>query len=255
MRKQAEINKVAWEYRAYDFWNRTPPDEKAMEIKQDPLARFHLHREFFDQGRVFGKKIANPCGSNGRMAVSLALLGADVTVFDISEENARYARELATEAGVKIEYVLGDFCETDIAKYNKSFDIVYAEGGITHYFSDMDALAKVLFSITKKNGLLILSDFHPYRKVNRTGSEMMSVKCTDGDYFDSRLHNVNVAYQHLFPQDEQREFPQCQCRHYTMGEIVNAVITAGFTMRKLLEHPSYEDAKLPGLYTILACRE
>lgn len=40
-------------------------------------------------------KIANPCGSNGRIAVPLALLGADVTIFDISEENKRYALELA----------------------------------------------------------------------------------------------------------------------------------------------------------------
>lgn len=59
-------------------------------------------------------KIANPCGSNGIMAVRLSLLGADVTVFDISEENRRYAIELAKEAGVEIQYILGDFLETDI---------------------------------------------------------------------------------------------------------------------------------------------
>ena len=34
-----------------------------------------------------GLKIANICGSCGKKAIPLALLGADVTVFDISEEN------------------------------------------------------------------------------------------------------------------------------------------------------------------------
>jgi len=40
---------------------------------------------------------------NGRKAVPLALLGADVTVFDISEENKRYALELAEAANTHIE--------------------------------------------------------------------------------------------------------------------------------------------------------
>lgn len=36
-------------------------------------------------------RIANPCGSNGRKAVPLAILGGQVTIFDISKENKRYA--------------------------------------------------------------------------------------------------------------------------------------------------------------------
>lgn len=57
------------------------------------MARLKKHSKYFQN--VKDLKIANPCGSNGRRAVALALLGADVTVFDISEENKRYALELA----------------------------------------------------------------------------------------------------------------------------------------------------------------
>ena len=111
MRQQALVNKSAWEYRAYDFWNHShgSPREKAASIKSDPLARFHYLKKYFRN--ISGMKIANPCGSNGRMAVPLAVLGADVTVFDISEENRRYALELSKEAGVSIQYVIGDFCD------------------------------------------------------------------------------------------------------------------------------------------------
>lgn len=251
MREQAAINKTAWEYRAYDYWNQGgSPAEKAASIKTDPLSRFHFHKKYFVN--VNGKKIANPCGSNGRMAVPLALLGADVTVFDISEENKRYALELAKEADVHIQYVLGDFCETDLIEHGETFDIVFCEGGIIHYFSDIDKFTRMLYSITRAGGQLILSDFHPYRKINHSGSAMMSVSQTDGDYFDSRLHNVNVAYQGFFSQDEQESFPKCLCRFYTMSEIINSVIASGFLLKEFLEHPNFEDRKLPGLFTIIA---
>ncbi len=254
MREQAQVNKKAWEYRAFEFWNMNygEPAERAAQIKKAPLARFHLHRPLFEN--VTGKKIANPCGSNGRMAVPLAVLGNDVTVFDISGENQRYALALAREAGVNLDYVLGDFCETDLAAHGDAYDIVYAEGGILHYFSDIGAFADTLYAITKPGGQLILSDFHPYRKVNPTGSPMMSVPQTGGDYFDTRLHSVNVAYQNFFPEREQGDFPKCLCRHHTMSEIINAVIAAGFALREFQEHPSYDDKRLPGLFTLIAAK-
>ena len=252
MREQAQANKTAWEYRAYEFWNsQASPGEKADQLKKDPKACLRFHQAYFEN--IDGLKIANPCGSNARIAVPLALLGADVTVFDISEENRRYALELAKEAGVDIRYVLGDFCEVDTARFGNSFDIVYAEGGILHYFSDLHAFMYALYSITKNGGRLILSDFHPFRKINPSGSPMMSVcRATDGDYFDSRTHSGNVAYQGFFGSDEQALFPQCSLRYYTVGEIINAVIHAGFALKEFLEHPNYDNKKLPGLFTIIA---
>ena len=52
--------------------------------------------------RDSGIKIANICGSCGKKAVPLAILGAEVTVFDISEDNKRYALEVAAAAKVDL---------------------------------------------------------------------------------------------------------------------------------------------------------
>ena len=253
MNKEATANKNAWEYRAYEYWHRQgTPKEKAAELKKAPLSRFYLHRSYFDNEQVSGKKIANPCGSNGKMAVALALLGADVTVFDISTENEKYALALAKEADVALQYVVGDFCEIDLGEHGNTFDIAYAEGGIIHYFPDIAAFMQMLFSIIKPGGQLVLSDFHPFRKINPAGSAMMSVKQTDGNYFDTRTHPVDIAYRPFFPQEEQAAFPKCRCRFYTISEIINGVIGAGFTLLEFLEHPNYENSKLPGLFTIVA---
>ena len=62
MREQAEKNKVAWEYRAYEFWNKQgSPAEKATYIKKDPIARLRYHQKYFQN--INDLKIANPCGS------------------------------------------------------------------------------------------------------------------------------------------------------------------------------------------------
>lgn len=50
----------------------------------------------------------NLMGSHGSKAVALALLGATVTVADVSPGNQRYAQELAAAAGVGITYIIAD---------------------------------------------------------------------------------------------------------------------------------------------------
>jgi len=213
MNEQSAQNKNAWEYRAYEFWNsQGTPSTKAEYIKNDPMARLRYHKKYFQN--VDGLDIANPCGSGGIKAVALALLGANVTVFDISEENKRYAMELA----------------------------------------DINRFINILHTILKPGGKLILSDFHPFRKVNPIGSLAMSVPNTNGDYFDSKFHNAEVAFKSHFPIEEQTEFPDCIYRFYTLSEIINAVINAGFTLKEFLEHPNWENNKLPGEFTIFATK-
>lgn len=247
-------NKRAWEYRTYEFWimNYGTPQEKAVQIRKDPKARLRYHQKYFDN--IKGLKIANVCGSNGRIAVPLAVLGADVTVFDISEENKRYALELANCASVSINFELCDFYDVDLNRFENLFDIAYLEGGILHYFHDIDRFSSLLYSIIKPGGKLILSDFHPFRKINATGIVGKNAAVTGGNYFDSEIHNGDVAYKNYFPQEDQANFPDCSLRFYTMSEILNAVIHAGFIIREFNEHPKWDDTKKPGEFTIVAIK-
>lgn len=137
-------NKNAREYNAYDFWLREAgtPNERARKMKADPIGALKRYAHYFDCYRNL--KIANICGSCGKKAVPLAVLGADITVFDISEQNRRYALELAEAAGVHIEYVVGDVLQIDMDKYRNEFDIVFMEGGILHYFHDVNQFMRIM---------------------------------------------------------------------------------------------------------------
>lgn len=244
MKEQSRINKKAWEYRAYEFWNKRDgrPEEKAKKLMEDPLGNLKKHQQYFEH--VQGMKIANLCGSNGRKAVPLALLGAEVTVFDISEENKAYALELAAEAQTSIQYIVTDIYDIDMQQHGEAFDILYLEGGILHYFHDIEQFMTILYQLLKNGGQLILSDFHPLRK------------CLIGDgevnYFDTSIRSGDVAYKGYFDEQEQLDFPDTSLRLYTLSEIINALLGAGFIMKRFDEHRGWKKEPIPWEFTILA---
>lgn len=136
-----DVNEESWNKGAYDAWIERfgKPEESAYKLKKDPSKALSILYNKF--GDVKGKKVMNLMGSNGNKAVALALLGAEVTVVDFSESNMRYALELAEEAGVKIEYILSDVLKLPEDKFTGDYDIVFAEMGILHYFTDFILLS------------------------------------------------------------------------------------------------------------------
>jgi 2-polyprenyl-3-methyl-5-hydroxy-6-metoxy-1,4-benzoquinol methylase len=190
------------------------------------------------------------------LAVPLAILGADVTVVDISEENKKYAEQLAKAAGVNINYIVSDFLELKIDEMRNSFDIVFMEGGILHYFSDLNELSKKIYELLKMGGKLVLNDFHPFRKIFNERDIFVDseegMKPT-GDYFENEMKTGKVAYEKFYPEDEQSEFPKCLLRYWTMGEIVTSFASAGFIIEKLIEGPRFDSHKnIPGEFTLIA---
>ena len=110
-------------------------------LRRDPEHK--LRRLLPHLGEIRGRRIGNPLGSHGRVAVAFALLGARVTVFDLSAENRRYAIELAAAADVAIDYVVGHFLDVAVEVYSASFDAMVMELGILHYFSDLRAFVEL----------------------------------------------------------------------------------------------------------------
>lgn len=244
-------NKAAWEHRVYEWRvnHQGTPQAVAEEILKDPKSRLRYHARYFED--ISGKRVASVCGSDGRRAVALAALGAEATVFDISQPQKKYALELAEAANLEIGYEIGDFCQADLEKYGNYFDCAYAEGGILHYFHDLDKFCSVLNRIIKSGGLLVLCDFHPLTKIlsaNGAGNAAPA----DADYFDSGVQPGDVAYKQFFEESEHAAFPYVLVRRYTLSQIINAVIGAGFTIAEFNEHPGWDSKKLPGEFTIIA---
>lgn len=251
MEEYSKQHKKAWEYNAYDFWvtHAGTPAERAKEDMAAPEKMLRKYASYFD--RYEGIRIANICGSCGKKAIPLALLGADVTVFDISEQNRQYAMETAEAAHVCLHYEVCDVLEIDLEKYGSSFDVVFMEGGILHYFHDIDEFMRIMYSLLKPGGKMICSDFHPFTKINdslKMGMPVMS-------YFSTDIIEAEMAHARFFEDEIRRQMPKCSLRKYTISEILNAIIRSGFTLKQFDEHPSWEDDRLPGEFTAIAVKE
>ncbi len=251
MKEYTKQHKKAWEFNAYDFWVRQSgtPEERARQDVENPRKMLRKYADYFD--RFEGVKIANICGSCGKKAVPLALLGADVTVFDISEENRRYAMETARAANVRLGYEVCDIMEIDLAKYAGTFDVVFMEGGILAYFHDLDAFMNMMYALLKPGGKMICSDFHPFIKIMDT----LKLETPTMGYFSTDVFEGEMAHARFYEDEIRRQFPKCLYRRYTVSEIINAIIRSGFTLRSFDEYPAWEDKDLPGEFTAVAVRD
>lgn len=250
MRDYSQQNKIAWEYNAYDFWVRTSgtPEERARQVMEDPVRMLRKYAVYFD--RYEGVRIANICGSCGKKAVPLALLGADVTVFDISEDNKRYATEVAEAAKVKLNYEVCDVLEIDTEKYGGTFDIVFMEGGILHYFHDIDEFMRMMLMLLKPGGKMICSDFHPFNKIG----DFLNLQTPRMNYFSTEIYEGEMAHARFYEDEQRKKMPKCSLRKYTISEIINSVIRCGFTLRQFDEHPAWENDSVPGEFTLIATK-
>jgi 2-polyprenyl-3-methyl-5-hydroxy-6-metoxy-1,4-benzoquinol methylase len=253
----AHINQEAWNRETYGAWVERlgQPKEAAANIARNPVKNLTvLYNKF---GDLKGKKIMNLMGSNGNKAVALALLGARVTVVDFSEGNRTYAMELAKEAGVELEYIVSDVLKLPKENLTGDYDIVFAEMGILHYFTDLSPFIKIVNKLLANKGLFIIRDFHPVstKLITSRGStaKVRKHKVT-GDYFDTSLEEKDIAYSKYLSDNDQPQ--KVLLRRWNLGEIVTAVAKEGLIIKSLEEEPNLSsevfDKGIPKTFTLAA---
>lgn len=249
----------AWLEDTYEAWVERfgKPIEAAAKIKKDPAVRLYPILPYF--GEIKDKKIANLMGSNGTKAVALALLGAQVTVIDISEGNGKYAEALAAAAGVDIHYIVSDVLQLSPEVLRPEYDVVFAELGILHYFTNLKPFFEVAYSLLKRGGRFIIRDFHPVttKLISSRGSTAKVRKHkVDGDYFDTTLEENEVSFAKYLPEGIVTETQKVYWRRWTLGEIVTAAADSGLVIKLLHEEPNLSsevyDKGIPKTFTIAA---
>lgn len=248
-------NGQAWNEEAFQAWVRRfgTPEQAAEKIRKDPVGRLAQLAPYVSD--VAGKKIINLLGSHGGKALALELLGAEVTVVDISAENAAYARQTAAALNLPLNYVVCDVLQLPESEKTASYDNVIMELGILHYFVDLDPLAKMVRDLLKPGGKLILQEFHPVstKLVTTRGKKQV----VSGNYFDPTLRTREVAYsKHLDAAETESLKSKVYLREWTLGEIVTAFARSGLRVQRLDEQPNMKisDIGLPKLFTLVCVK-
>jgi len=259
-----DVNAQAWNA-SYQAWiSRYGSAVVAAErIQKNPVQRLSPLQGYL--GDVKGKRVANLLGSHGSKAVALAVLGAEVTVVDMSSGNAKYALELARACGVDIHYVVSDVLNLAREELTGDYDVVLMELGILHYFVALGPLLNVVKDLLRIGGKLILHEFHPVSTKLIT-SKGKKHKVT-GNYFDTALHETQVAFTKFLPADTDlptagsagttwQSTSKVTLRRWTLGEVVTSVANAGLMIQVLEEEPNHkiDDMGIPKTYTLVALK-
>ncbi|WNS45090.1 class I SAM-dependent methyltransferase [Paenibacillus sp. MMS20-IR301] len=261
----APTSEELWNEDTYSAWTSRfgTPAEAAGKLVKDPAGKLFPLNTYL--GEVKGRKIMNLMGSNGMKAVALALLGAEVTVADFSEANARYASELAQAAGVQLEYIVSDVLGLPEALLDNSYDVVLAEMGIVHYFTDLAPFMATAYRLLASGGKFVLRDFHPVttKLISSKGSTAKVRKHkVSGDYFDTALEEKRVSYSKYMPSSggaADADKPNVvYWRRWTLGEIVTAAAAGGLIIQELAEEPNLSsdvyDKGIPKTFTLVAVK-
>src|SRR5690242_13779957 len=210
-----ERNRAAWNAGRYEAWVSAygAPAAQAEALAADPAHKVRRLQPHL--GDVAGRRICNLQGSHGRVAVALALLGADVAVVDFAEETRRSALELAAAAGVAMDYRLADVLETASLGF-APFDAASMELGILPYHQHCNRFFGPVGSLLKPGGRMVLHEFHPVqRELFQAGGP--------ADYFNAALMIGDVPN----PVAGGPSLGTCAFRLWTLGEIVTATSAAG----------------------------
>ncbi|MFO8022568.1 MAG: class I SAM-dependent methyltransferase [Perlabentimonas sp.] len=106
-----------------------------------------------------GLKILGLASGGGQQGPILAALGADVTIFDNSENQLNQDRSLSDEFNLNIKTVQGDMKDLSVFA-DKSFDLVFNPCSVV-FVDNLKPIWKECFRVLKNNGILMTGLINP----------------------------------------------------------------------------------------------
>jgi SAM-dependent methyltransferase len=199
-------------------------------------------------GDVRGKRVLHLQCNCGQDSLSLARRGAEVIGVDISDQAVDFARNLSLRTRILVEFHRADLYDwlPEHQKLSEAFDIVYSSYGALRYLSSVDVWARLIAGVLRSGGRLVLIDFHPMLQMFDRSGDFQHPYSAPGEPRTCELgvsDYVGDSGPELLAGDFQegiRKFANPYPHHtfhWGLGEIVDAVLSAGFRIDALREYP------------------
>ena len=203
-------------------------DAAAARERLDPEGRL---------GPIAGRDVLCLAGGGGQQSAAFALLGARVTVFDLSEDQLRRDAEAAAHYGVEVKRVQGDMRDLS-ALAEASFDIVYHPYSLS-FVPDARAVFRQVGRVLRPGGLYHFACANPFYAglserdwdgrgyaLTRPYVDGAEITCEDQDWVYQRGRPGT-------PISPPREF-----RH-TLSTLVAGLVAEGFVVLHVSDYSSF----------------
>lgn len=196
-----------------------------------------------------GKDVLCLASGGGQQSAAFALMGANVTVFDLSDEQLARDRETAVHYGHTIRTVHGDMRDLS-ALAAGSFDIVWQPYSI-NFVDDAPAVIRGVGRVIRPGGFYHLhfgnpfwtveerewNDGYPLRQPYETGARLAFISSV-WEFEDDAGNAHRVEGPHEFV--------------HTLGAIFNALVQAGFVLGGFREEIFGDETAVPGTWEHLS---
>ncbi len=124
----------------------------------DNRPEFLITCRFIDRYIKSGHKILDIGGGPGRYSLYLANKGCDVVLFDLSDENVKFALKCAEEQNVNLKGVVGDARTVDEG-FKEKFDHILLMGPMYHLLEEHDRVKAInaALKLLKSGGTIFIS--------------------------------------------------------------------------------------------------
>ncbi len=195
-------------------------------------------------GDVSGKQVLCLAGGGGQESVAAALLGADVTVLDLSGAQLQRDREAAAHYGVVPRIEQGDM--RDLSRFDSaSFDLVLHPYAL-NFVPDARAVFQQVARVVRPGGGYRVMCANPFTSGLTAEDWTGQAYPLSQPYLDGAATTYQDQPWVYHRAEETGDIqPPREYRH-TLGTVVNGLVEAGFVIWRLTEHTHGQPDADPG---------
>ena len=221
-------------------------------------AKKYINKHAFYEEDLAGKHVLCLACGGGQQSIGFALLGAQVTVVDFSDEQLAKDKWVSDEYGIPIRIVKSDMRDLSFCQ-DEEFDIVYQPYSI-NYIPGVEEVFNEVVRVLKPHGLYDLMFHNPYAhgswKDGCWGKEWQQEELWQGKgypiwqpYKDGHpIKTSDPNWNFTNPDDEEVSIQSPQEYRHTMSTILNGLISRGLEILIFKEETGLNYESKPGTW-------
>lgn len=237
MENYLRVNKRRWDQLTVEHEHSSFYDLQGFKAGKDRLRSIELA----ELGDVSGKSLLHLQCHFGMDTLAWARRGATVTGVDFSPKAIELARSLSAELDIPARFVCSDIGNLP-AVLTGAFDIVFTSYGVLHGLPDINRWGEVIAHFLKPAGIFYIVEDHPMFRVFRPqpGDEFKAVRSY---FYSAKPQRIEVNGSYATGNEGGTSVSYIW--DHSLGDILNALITAGLQIEFLHEFPYAARAKFP----------
>jgi SAM-dependent methyltransferase len=229
-RTARRINRAHWDALAAVHGQDAYYDTESLLAGADSLSETEAAGLREAVGAVAGLDVLHVQCHIGFDSISLARRGARVVGVDFSPASLEKARALARRCEVDVRFVEAEATALP-AELHNHFDLVYATIGVICWIDDLTAWMRSAAATLRSGGRLLLVEIHPLYQMLAAADPLE----LDFPYAFDGPRAFDEAGSYADPEAQVASTENINYGH-SLGETVNAALTAGLRIERVDEH-------------------